>query len=334
MQSSNLIELSPQQPQGRVYTRCFCLEEPLGSVRLRHGATPGSSPGKARPHFFHCLRCCRERGGRLLAACPGLSPHPPPRDVGRGGGTCGCAGWGNRGAHGEASPWGALLSPQEPARASERSSLKGDHGEKVRGGGRGGPSPVVPIPARPLLLFPLPPPPSGAFRGCGAVRKRLRLLPRAGIQAPLALRRCWSEPNGSSGPLCSLRAAAEPGSVPSTPRALRPRRPCSHVGLVPGTPGAQPGPVARAGGRRGGQLEPAQLGFSPPAPFSFPTGLQGSAGDTQRGGEAGGEPPGCPQPCRERAGAAALARRSCGQATKPQGEPVPGQALSSPPRGG
>lgn len=32
MQSSNLIEISPQ-PQGRVFTRCFCLEEPLGSVR-------------------------------------------------------------------------------------------------------------------------------------------------------------------------------------------------------------------------------------------------------------------------------------------------------------
>lgn len=270
MQSSNLIELSPQQPQGRVYTRCFCLEEPLGSVRPRHEATLGSSPGNPSLTFSTVCDAAGSEGGGCWLPARGSARTPPPRDVGRGGGTRGCAGWGNRGAHGEASPWGALLSPQEPARASERSSLKGDHGEKVRGGGRGGPSPVVPLPARPLLLFPLPPPPSGAFRGCGAVRKRLRLLPRAGIQAPLALRRCWSEPNGSSGPLCSLRAAAEPGSVPSTPRALRPRRPCSHVGLVPGTPGAQPGPVARAGGRRGGQLEPAQLGFSPPAPFFLP----------------------------------------------------------------
>uniref|UniRef100_A0A8B9S1H5 Thrombospondin-like N-terminal domain-containing protein n=1 Tax=Accipiter nisus TaxID=211598 RepID=A0A8B9S1H5_9AVES len=34
MQSSNLIEISPQ-PEGRVYTRCFCLEEPLGAVSSR-----------------------------------------------------------------------------------------------------------------------------------------------------------------------------------------------------------------------------------------------------------------------------------------------------------
>lgn len=54
MQSSNLIEISPQ-PQGRVFTRCFCLEEPLGSVRCwqpQRAATwiqPWKSPASLFP---------------------------------------------------------------------------------------------------------------------------------------------------------------------------------------------------------------------------------------------------------------------------------------------
>lgn len=116
--------------------------------------------------------------------------------------------------------------------------------------------------------------------------------------------------------------------------------PCAHAAPAPtlGSCRAPPGrsrvPWHGLGVGEGGSWSLPSSASHPLLLFSFPTGLQGSAGDTQRGGEAGGEPPGCPQPCRERAGAAALARRSCGQATKPQGEPVPGQALSSPPRGG
>lgn len=54
MQSSNLIEISPQ-PEGRVYTRCFCLEEPLGAVSnsiplaaLRDPSGPLRQPGPYR----------------------------------------------------------------------------------------------------------------------------------------------------------------------------------------------------------------------------------------------------------------------------------------------
>lgn len=101
MQSSNLIEISPQ-PEGRVYTRCFCLEEPLGAVSSRippaawyrspsrHTMLPtpqggqrsaavlgawccrafshvDSSCGKALPQIFHRSRL-GARGGRELAA--------------------------------------------------------------------------------------------------------------------------------------------------------------------------------------------------------------------------------------------------------------------------
>ena len=41
MQSSNLIEITPRS-EGRVYTRCFCLEEPLGAVSSR--IPPASLP--------------------------------------------------------------------------------------------------------------------------------------------------------------------------------------------------------------------------------------------------------------------------------------------------
>lgn len=52
MQSSNLIEISPQ-PEGRVYTRCFCLEEPLGavsnSIPLAALRDPSGTPPAAWP---------------------------------------------------------------------------------------------------------------------------------------------------------------------------------------------------------------------------------------------------------------------------------------------
>ncbi|POI28124.1 hypothetical protein CIB84_008126, partial [Bambusicola thoracicus] len=45
MQSSNLIEISPQ-PQGRVYTRCFCLEEPLGPEPAREKSSLKADRGE------------------------------------------------------------------------------------------------------------------------------------------------------------------------------------------------------------------------------------------------------------------------------------------------
>lgn len=63
MQSSNLIEISPQ-PQGRVYTRCFCLEEPLGPVRRRAGGgvqPRGFGPWKSPASLFPLSA---ELGGR------------------------------------------------------------------------------------------------------------------------------------------------------------------------------------------------------------------------------------------------------------------------------
>lgn len=79
MQSSNLIELSPQQPQGRVYTRCFCLEEPLGSVRLWGGAARSHAeflPWKSPASLFPLLRRCRERGGEAAGCLRGAQPAP------------------------------------------------------------------------------------------------------------------------------------------------------------------------------------------------------------------------------------------------------------------
>lgn len=47
MQSSNLIEMTPQ-PEGRVFTRCFCLEEPLGAVSSRIPPEPRAGPVPAQ----------------------------------------------------------------------------------------------------------------------------------------------------------------------------------------------------------------------------------------------------------------------------------------------
>uniref|UniRef100_A0A8C9F5R4 Collagen alpha-1(XVI) chain n=1 Tax=Pavo cristatus TaxID=9049 RepID=A0A8C9F5R4_PAVCR len=79
MQSSNLIEISPQ-PQGRVYTRCFCLEEPLGPVRRRAGSR------SVQPHPRLCPRHKRglpgthgtkgEKGDRV--SVPSGDPAVPP----------------------------------------------------------------------------------------------------------------------------------------------------------------------------------------------------------------------------------------------------------------
>lgn len=256
MQSSNLIELSPQQPQGRVYTRCFCLEEPLGSVRLRHGATPGSSPGKARPHFFHCLRCCRERGGRLLAACPGLSPHPEGRGAGR---------WHPwvrwvgepRGARGGASLGRSALS----AGASEGLGKEQPEG-RSRGEGEGrwarGSQPRCPAPSS----APAPLPPSSAALGRFPW---LRCRQEAAPSAP---------PSRNSGPTCS-RPLLE-----RTQRQLR-------ASLFPPS-------CCRAGKRP--QHTPCPAPTPPPLPRRAPAGHpQGAAGSRGTGwGSERGAAGACP----------------------------------------
>uniref|UniRef100_A0A8B9IM50 Collagen alpha-1(XVI) chain n=1 Tax=Anser cygnoides TaxID=8845 RepID=A0A8B9IM50_ANSCY len=68
MQSSNLIELSPQQPQGRVYTRCFCLEEPLGSVRL---CARSQGHTWARGQRCHLAALVLLQGGKGKRGLPG-----------------------------------------------------------------------------------------------------------------------------------------------------------------------------------------------------------------------------------------------------------------------
>lgn len=174
---------------------------------------------------------------------------------------------------------GALLSPQQPARTSGRTGLKGDHGEKVRGGGRGCPCPAAPVPAllAPLpFLLPVPVPCRGPFTPQagsvpapfgnflllpelqGRLQKRLLCSPEQELRPHLALCCCWSDPSCGQGPLCSLQASPErcrsweasPAcSMPHPCVALSPWG-CSipTVGSCWGSPGSRPGPTAWAGG--------------------------------------------------------------------------------------
>uniref|UniRef100_A0A8C3GP67 Collagen alpha-1(XVI) chain n=1 Tax=Cairina moschata TaxID=8855 RepID=A0A8C3GP67_CAIMO len=74
MQSSNLIELSPQQPQGRVYTRCFCLEEPLGSE-------PARASERSSLKGDHGEKGYRGPPGTRSEECPPCSPRTSPANV-------------------------------------------------------------------------------------------------------------------------------------------------------------------------------------------------------------------------------------------------------------
>lgn len=163
------------------------------------------------------------------------------------------------------APMGALLSPQEPARTSGRTSLKGDRGEKVRGGGKGCPSPAAPIPGHLALLPFLPPVPglcrelcprgiqelSAAGRAAGTPAAASALLPQAGIEAPLnsppLLEQSQPWPRASLFPLSMFRALPELGGVSSTPSAPSPHVPvppgllCPHRGVLLGIPGVQTG---------------------------------------------------------------------------------------------
>lgn len=130
MQSSNLIEISPQ-PQGRVYTRCFCLEEPLGPVRRRAGGgvqPRGFGPWKSPASLFPLSAELggREQTGAGSAECWGGWEDRGAagcRSCGAGGGgyTCGLIAkgvWGGialgcscgitQGVHGAASPQGTI----------------------------------------------------------------------------------------------------------------------------------------------------------------------------------------------------------------------------------
>lgn len=136
---------------------------------------------------------------------------------------------------------GALLSPQEPARTSGRTGLKGDHGEKVRGGGKGCPSLAALIPAHSAPLPFLPPVPGlcqgpihaqdrvcprciwelAAARAAGTPAEVAALLPQAGIEASLnslpLLERSQPWPRASLFPPSVSGALPELGSVSSTP---------------------------------------------------------------------------------------------------------------------
>lgn len=120
MQSSNLIELSPQQPQGRVYTRCFCLEEPLGSVRPRHEATLGSSPGNPGLTFSTVCDAAGSEGGGCWLPARGSARTPPQGMWGGEVAPVGALGGGTEGRTGRRHP-GALCS----LRRSQRGPQKG-----------------------------------------------------------------------------------------------------------------------------------------------------------------------------------------------------------------
>lgn len=186
MQSSNLIELSPQQPQGRVYTRCFCLEEPLGSVRPRHEATLGSSPGNPSLTFSTVCDAAGSEGGGCWLPARGLSPHPPEG--------CGAGRWHPwvrwvgepRGARGGVTLGRSALS----AGASEGLGKEQPEG-RSRGEGEGrwarGSQPRGPTPSS----APAPFPPSSASLGHFPW---LRCRQEAAPSAP---------PSRNSGPTCS-----------------------------------------------------------------------------------------------------------------------------------
>uniref|UniRef100_A0A8B9CWM1 Collagen alpha-1(XVI) chain n=2 Tax=Anser brachyrhynchus TaxID=132585 RepID=A0A8B9CWM1_9AVES len=74
MQSSNLIELSPQQPQGRVYTRCFCLEEPLGSEPARASERSGLKGDHGEKGY-------KGPPGTRSEECPPCSPRTSQANV-------------------------------------------------------------------------------------------------------------------------------------------------------------------------------------------------------------------------------------------------------------
>lgn len=194
---------------------------------------------------------------------------------------------------------GALLSPQEPARTSGRTGLKGDHGEKVREGGKGCPSLAALIPAHSAPLPFLPPVPGlcrgpirapdrvcphciwelAAARAAGTPAEVAALLPQAGIEAslnsPPLLERSQPWPRASLFPPSVSGALPELGSVSSTPSvlSLRGRVPPPWVCCIPvvgscqGSPGYRPGPAVGFGVHK-----PAWLFFLPSAPCHLPTG--------------------------------------------------------------
>lgn len=169
----------------------------------------------------------------------------------------------------------ALFSPQEPVRASGRTGLKGDHGEKVRGGGQECPSSAAlswhaplcstsscwscaSIPSTPRVGS-VPAVPrwelAAAARAAGKPAEATALLPQAGIEAPLhsapLLEQSQPRPRASLFPLSLSGALPELGSISRTPRvpSLRGHIPAwSHLSGVASSPWWDP-----AGDPRGAQ---------------------------------------------------------------------------------
>uniref|UniRef100_A0A8D0ERY7 Collagen alpha-1(XVI) chain n=1 Tax=Strix occidentalis caurina TaxID=311401 RepID=A0A8D0ERY7_STROC len=129
MQSSNLIEISPQ-PEGRVYTRCFCLEEPLGAVlawwQRRQGLPVPTwvawetawvtsvwktgAPGPRRDRWTSPLAVA-------CTALPMLNLHTPlPSRQGRPGEICVVGPKGQKGDSGLVGPEGLAGEPGPPGK--------------------------------------------------------------------------------------------------------------------------------------------------------------------------------------------------------------------------
>uniref|UniRef100_A0A663EIK8 Collagen alpha-1(XVI) chain n=1 Tax=Aquila chrysaetos chrysaetos TaxID=223781 RepID=A0A663EIK8_AQUCH len=163
---SNLIEISPQ-PEGRVYTRCFCLEEPLGAVSslMLGGWGHGTGTQRCPPAPTSRVEALHEptRGHPL---CPARGRLPRgSRHGGKGGqkgekGDGGLQGkpgrpgrdrfawWGPRGDPGLVGPEGLAGEPGPPGKPGspgigfpgkpgDPGGPPGPKGEKVSGGEKG-----------------------------------------------------------------------------------------------------------------------------------------------------------------------------------------------------
>ncbi|KAF4792973.1 hypothetical protein TURU_116082 [Turdus rufiventris] len=104
LQSSNLIEMVPQ-PEGRVFTRCFCLEEPLGTE-------PGRASGRTSLRDDP-----KEKGQKGEKGDGGLQGKPgrPGRD-GRPGEICVVGPKGQKGDPGLVGPEGLAGEPGPPGK--------------------------------------------------------------------------------------------------------------------------------------------------------------------------------------------------------------------------
>uniref|UniRef100_A0A8D2P3Q1 Collagen type XVI alpha 1 chain n=1 Tax=Zosterops lateralis melanops TaxID=1220523 RepID=A0A8D2P3Q1_ZOSLA len=310
MQSSNLIEMVPQ-PEGRVFTRCFCLEEPLGSVSS--GSATSAPP---------------------LAPSLAPSPHPgPPGDLGPKGDKVG-----DRDRVGAVTWWPGVSTGASPALGLPGGHLPAPQPLSHHSTGQGEPCEACPTVPEGMLGAAGIPGPRGEPGAPG----------RDGISGLRCHLCCGFLVQGIPGQKGDP-AGGNRGLAVSAPRATRARFLEGDAGSPgdPGTPGMAgvPGLLGEPGirgptGPKGDKGDACQPGPAVPGDLSDVFGIPGKPGDKGDQGPPGigqpGRPVSVPSPWSQRPGVQGAQARSqqAGRGHRPQGLcPAPAARWAQPRRG-